>query len=122
MTREYDIIFCNATIHCIGDKQALFNRVYKSLCLGGWFAFTTPDGCLPIPEIRRKVSDEYLGLQLLQWMSTEVKPQYLTVDEYQDQASIAGFDKGVTIHPRWRNLDHYIDSMHGWFGEECDLS
>lgn len=116
-----------ATIHWISDKQALFERVYKNLRQGGRFAFTTPDGPLPIPEIGRKVFDELLGPQFLQRMSTEVK-KYLTVDEYQNLATISGFNKGDTsvttenLHPRWRNLDHYIYSMYGWFGGEFDPS
>ena len=101
--------------------------MYKNLRLGDRFAFTTPDGPLPIPEIGRRVSDELLGPEFLQQMSTEVK-KYLTMEEYQSLATTAGFSKGETsvtienLHPRWKNLDHYIDSMHGWFGGEFDPS
>lgn len=118
---QYDFIFCNATIHWISDKEGLFKRAYDNLRPGGQFAFTTPDGPLAIPDIGRRVFDELLGPEFLHRMQNEVKV-YLTADEYKSLAVTTGFEQtSVTIenlYPKWRDLDHYIDSMYGWFGGE----
>ena len=52
---QYHVIFANAVIHWIRNKETLFKCVYDNLCPGGHFAFTTPDGFIPIPEIVTKV-------------------------------------------------------------------
>ena len=122
---QYNIIFSNATIHWISDKENLLKRVHENLCPGGQFVFTTPDGIPPQPEIGRKLFDKLLGPQFLHRMTSEVKV-YLTADEYKRLASHHGFEvisfTIVDVHPKWRNLDHYIDSMYGWFGGEFDPS
>ena len=121
--KQYDLVFCNATIHWISDKSGLYRRVYDSLQPGGRFAFTTPDGTLPIPAIGKKLFDELLGPEFLHRMHNEVKT-YLTADVYKSMATTTGFDiASVTtedLRPQWRNLDHYITAMHGWFGGEFD--
>jgi ubiquinone/menaquinone biosynthesis C-methylase UbiE len=120
---QYNLVFCNATIHWVSDKSGLFQRVYDCLCPGGQFAFTTPDGILPIPAIGKKLFDELLGPEFLFRMHNEVKT-YLTADAYKSMASSVGFEiTSVTtenLRPQWRNLDHYITAMHGWFGGEFD--
>ena len=65
VTSQYDLVFCNATIHWISDKSGLFKHVYDNLHSGGWFAFTTPDGSLPMPAIGKKLFDELLGPDFL---------------------------------------------------------
>ena len=120
---QYNLVFCNATIHWISDKSGLFRRVYDCLCSGGQFAFTTPDGILPIPAVGRKLFDELPGPEFLYRMHNEVKT-YLTADAYKSMASTVGFEiTSITtenLRPQWRNLDHYITAMHGWFGGEFD--
>lgn len=120
---EYDLVFCNATIHWIADKINLHKRVYDNLRPEGRFAFTTPDGQLPIPAIGRKLFDELVGPDFLHWMHTEVK-RYLSVDDYKILASSTGFElSSVTtehLYLKWRNLDHYISAMYGWFGGRFD--
>ena len=123
VTSQYDLVFCNATIHWICDKSGLFSRVHDCLRSGGRFAFTTPDGSLPIPAIGRKLFDKLLGPQFLYRMHNEVKT-YLTADVYRSMSSLTGFEitsvETENLRPQWRNLDHYITAMHGWFGGEFD--
>ena len=123
VTNQYDLVFCNATIHWISNKSGLFKCVYDNLHSGGRFAFTTPDGSLPMPAIGKKLFDDLLGPEFLYRMHNEVKT-YLTADIYKSMASSTGFEiTSVTtesLRPQWRNLDHYIIAMHGWFGGEFD--
>ena len=120
---QYNVVFCNCVIHWIIDKEGLFRHVYDNLCPGGYFAFATPDGFLPLPEIGRRVFDQLLGPQFLHHMLEEVEV-YLTAEEYRKLASDAGFElvemSTEDIYLKWKNLDHYIDSMNGWFGGEFD--
>ena len=120
---QYDLVFCNAVIHWIGDKEGLYKCIYKNLHPRGRFAFTTPDGHLPIPVIGKKLFDELLGCDFLHRVQNERK-QYLTASEYKTLASATGFEQtSMTIRNldlKWKNLDHYIDSMHGWFQGEFD--
>ena len=60
-TEHYNVVFCNTVIHWIKDKKSLYKRIYDSLHPGGLFAFTTPDGGVPIPSIGEKLFDELLG-------------------------------------------------------------
>ena len=121
--RQYDLVFCNVAVHWISDKSGLYKRVYDCLRPGGRFAFTTPDGSLPIPTIGKKLFDELLGPEFLHRLNSEVEV-YLTADVYKSMASTTGFEiTSVTTQnsrPQWRNLDHYITAMHGWFGGEFD--
>ena len=123
VTEKYDLVYCNATIHWVKDKKSLYKRVYDSLRPGGRFAFTTPDGGLPIPAIGRKLFDKLIGPEFLYQMHNKVNI-YLTADDYRSMASSTKFEvTSVTtenLNPHWRNLDHYIDAMHGWFGGEFD--
>ena len=120
---KYDLVYCNVTIHWIHDKKALFERVYENLCPGGRFAFTTPDGGLPIPDIGKKLFNKLLGSDFLHKMHTQVKV-YLTADEYKTLACDAGFEESSftteNLYLEWKDLDHYIDSMYGWFGGAFD--
>lgn len=121
----YNLVFCNATIHWIRDKEGLYRRVHETLQPGGRFTFTTPDTYLPIPDIGRKLFDKLLGTNFLHRMHTQVK-SYRSADEYKRMAEVTGFkvisaiNEDVEIY--WTDLDHYIDSMHGWFGGEFDPS
>ena len=120
---KYDLVYCNATIHWIHDKKALFKRVYQNLRPGGQFAFTTPDGGLPIPDIGMKLFNELLGNDFLHKMHNLIK-LYLTADEYKTLARDTGFIESSftteNLYPEWKDLDHYIDSMYGWFGGAFD--
>ena len=88
---QYDIIFCNTVIHWIHDKEALYKRVYKNLCPGGQFAFSTPDGFLPVPEIGKKLFDKLLGPNFLIWMLQE-KEVYLSANDYRTLAFKSGLE------------------------------
>ena len=120
---QYDIIFCNTVIHWIHDKEALYKRVYKNLRPGGQFAFSTPDGFLPVPEIGKKLFDKLLGPNFLIWMLQE-KEVYLSANDYRTLAFKSGLE--ITslltrnINMTWKNLDDYIDAMYGWFQGEFD--
>ena len=56
-------------------------------------------------------------------MHNEVKT-YLTADVYKSMACSTRFEvTSVTtenLRPQWRSLDHYITTMHAWFGGEFD--
>ena len=122
---QYDLIFCNVVIHWIPDKESLFKRVYMNLHPGAQFTFTTSDGEIAIPAIGRRFFDEVVGPDFLQQLFSEVC-MYPTAVECKTLASATGFEQTSVIttdvHPEWRNLDHYIDVMHGWFGGEFDPS
>ena len=122
---QYDIIFCNTVIHWIHDKEALYKRVQNNLRPGGKFAFSTPDSYLPVPEISRKLFDKLLGPNFLSWMLQE-KEVYLSANDYETLASKTGLKLSTlrtkNIDMVWRNLDDYIDAMHGWFQGEFDPS
>ena len=123
VSEHYNVVFCNAVIHWIKDKKSLLKRVYDSLHPGGQFAFTTPDGGVPIPTIGKKLFDELLGPEFLHRMLNEAAV-YLAADVYQSMASSTGFEvTSVTtknLQPQWRNIDHYLNAMHGWFSGEFD--
>ena len=122
---QYDLIFCNVVIHWISDKEGLHKRVYENLLPGGRFAFTTPNGSMPVPEIGRKLFGELVGPDFLHWIHTEVTT-YLTAEEYKALASAAGFEQTSTtvenLWLQWKNLDHYIDAVYGWYGGRFDPS
>ena len=115
---EYDIIFSNLVIHWIDDKEALFKRVYANLCPGGRFVFSTPNNCYPIPEIGEKLFSTMVNPNFLHEMLNK-KMKFLNEMEYEAMANATGFcpiSVKITDHfPKWKNLDEYIDSMHGWF-------
>ena len=121
----YDLVFCNATIHWIRDKERLFQRVHRTLQPGGCFAFTTPDSYLPIPSIGKKLFDSLLGPEFLHRMQTEVKV-YLSTKEYLTLALDTGFEvtsiRTENIEVYWADLDQYVEAMFGWFGGEFDPS
>ena len=120
---KYDLVYCNVTIHWIHNKKALFKRAYENLRPGGQFAFTTPDGGLPIPDIGIKLFNKLVGNNFLYRMHNQIKV-YLLVDEYKTLACDTGFIESSFItedlYPEWKDLDHYIDSMYGWFGGAFD--
>ena len=120
---QYDVIFSNIVIHWISDKKALLKRVYENLSLGGRFVFTTGDGCIPIPEIGKKLFVTLVGPNFLQSMLHE-KMIFLNEKDYEALAIRAGFRISTAAiipeYPKWNNLDAYIDSMHGWFQGEFD--
>lgn len=121
---EYDIIFSNMVIHWIADKEALFNRVYTNLCPGGCFVFCTPNNCYPIPEIGKKIFGMMMGTNFLHQIFNN-KMKFLNEMEYEAMGSAVGFSpisvKIINHFPKWKNLDDYIDSMHGWFHGGFDL-
>ena len=120
---QYDVIFSNAVIHWISDKEALYRRVYENLRPNGQFAFTTPDGFFPIPAIGEKLFDKLVCPGFLYQMFHE-KMILLNANEYEGLASATGFAEVFTttrdIHVEWENLDSYIAAMHGWFQGEFD--
>ena len=120
---QYDLIFSNIVIHWISDKKALLKRVYKNLCPGGRFAFTTANGSLPIPEIGKTLFNKLVGPNFLDWMVNE-KMIFWNASEYKSLATDVGFrSTSMTLlpdYPKWNNLDDYIDSMYGWFQGEFD--
>ena len=120
---QYDIIFANAVIHWIKDKEALFKRVHQNLRPGGRFAFSTGDGFLPVPPIGKKLFDELVSPDFLHSQFNE-KMVHLNVQEYETLASATGFGtvsmNVQNIELEWKNLDDYIDSMFGWFQGEFD--
>ena len=122
---HYDIVFCNTVIHWIHDKEALYKRVCKNLKPGGQFAFSTPDGSLPVPAIGKKLFDKLLGPNFLVWMLQE-KEVYLSANDYETLACRTGLEISIlrtrNINMGWKNLDDYIDAMHGWFQGEFDPS
>lgn len=120
---EYDIVFSNIVIHWIDDKEALFNRVYANLRPGGCFVFSAPNDCYPIPEIGEKVFNTMVGPNFLhQMLNKEMK--FLSAMEYEAMGSAIGFTpismKIIDHFPKWKSLDEYIDSMHGWFHGRFD--
>ena len=61
---QYDVIFSNIVIHWISDK-CYFRRVYDNLTPGGFFAFTTANGHLQIPEIGQKLFDTLVHFHVM---------------------------------------------------------
>ena len=120
---QYDLIFSNIVIHWIKDKRALFRRVYDNLAPGGCFAFTTPNGPYPVPEIGQKLFDNLVGPDFLPRMMQE-KMMFWNEGAYETLASNTGFTNTtadiIPDYPKWNNLDVYIDSMHGWLQGEFD--
>ena len=55
---HYDLVFASQVIHWISDKKALMKQLYQNLRPGDHFAFTTTNGVLSVPEIRKKVFKE----------------------------------------------------------------
>ena len=108
---QYDLIFSNIVIHWIKDKKALFERVYENLRPGGHFALTTSNGCLPIPEIGRKLFDTLVGPNFLQRMICE-KMIFLTDEDYEVLGTSTGFNKISKViipdYPKRNNLDAYM--------------
>ncbi len=122
---QYDVVFCNTAIHWIKDKDELFKNIHKTLKPGGRFAFVTIDTGLPLPDIGKKLFDRLLGPDFLHHMFTQVTI-YLSVEEYKKMAIDAGFKVTSVVKEDvelcWRDLDHYVQAMHGWFGGEFDAS
>ena len=120
---QYDLIFSNAVIHWISDKEGLHKRVYNNLCAGGCFAFTTPDGFFPNPEVGIKLFDELVRPNFLHQMFHE-KMILLNSGEYKEIAAATDFKRisssVKSIDLQWNNLDSYVDSMYGWFQGEFD--
>jgi ubiquinone/menaquinone biosynthesis C-methylase UbiE len=120
---QYDLIFCNIVIHWIKDKKAVLKQIYKNLCVGGCFAFTTANGYLPIPEIGTALFNQLVGPHFLDWMTNE-KMIFWNASEYIREATDTGFRQMslslIPHYPKWKNLDDYIDSMYGWFQGEFD--
>ena len=119
----YDLIISNTVIHWIKDKEALFKRLHENLRPGSQFAFSTSNGVLPIPEIGKKLFSKLVGPNFLHWMLHE-KMVFWNATEYKTLASATGFGEVSmavwNVHPEWKNLDEYIDSMYGWFHGEFD--
>ena len=122
-TGKYDLIFSNIVIHWISDKEAAYKRAYENLLPGGRFAFTTVNGVYPIPEIGKKFFNDLVGPDFLHQMRYE-KMVFFNEAEYKALGSATGFEQISTTvwdhYPEWKNLDDYVDSMHGWFHGEFD--
>ena len=122
-TGQYHLIFANAVIHWIKDKEALYKCVYENLRPGGHFAFTTPDGFFPTPAIGKKLFDELVRPNFLYELFHE-KIILLNASEYKNLASTTGFAQITTtvkdVEMEWKNLDSYIESMYGWSQGEFD--
>ena len=120
---QYDVIFSNAVIHWIHDKETLFKRVYDNLCPGGCFAFNTPDSSFPIPEIGKLFFDKLVRPGFLHSFYYE-KMTYLNESQCQKLASNLGFTKVSTsvtnTNLQWSSIDSYIEAMYGWSGGEFD--
>ena len=120
---EYDIIFSNLVIHWINDKESVFKRVYANLHPGGLFVFTAPSGVHPVPEVGKKIFSTLIGPDFLHTMLNE-KLKFVDEREYKVLGNRAGFAQisiqNVDYFPEWKNLDNYIDSMHGCFQGEFD--
>ena len=121
----YDLVFCNCVVHWIKNKEPLFKHVSENLTSGGCFAFAGADGFLPIPAIGKRIFNELVGPEFLNWMLHE-KMTFLTAKDYRKLASASGLREVSmttwTVTPEWRNLDNYVDSMYGWFQGEFDPS
>ena len=115
---EYNIIFSNLVIHWIDDKKAVFHRVYANLRPGGCFVLSTPNASYPIPEIGKRIFNLMMGPSFLHEMLNK-KMKFLSEMEYETMGAAVGFApisvKVIDHYPKWKNLDEYIDSMHGWF-------
>ncbi len=122
-SERYNLVFSNAVIHWISDKEGLHGHVYNNLCVGGRFAFTTPNGFFPNPMVGIKLFDELVHPNFLHQMFHE-KMILLSCNEYRNIATTAGFKNISTtvknIDLQWSSLDSYIDSMYGWFQGEFD--
>ena len=120
---QYDLVFSNAVIHWISDKEGLHKCIYNSLRVGGRFAYTTPNGFFPHPAIGVKLFDELVRPNFLHEMFHE-KMILLNSSEYRSIATAAGFKEMSatvkTVDLQWSSLDSYIDSMYGWFQGEFD--
>ena len=120
---QYDLIVSNLVIHWISDKKAVLKHVYQNLRPGGCFAFTTTNGIYPIPVIGKTLFNKLVGPNFIDWMMKD-KMMFLKESEYNSLASEVKFSQMSTTilpdYPKWRNLDDYIISMHGWFHGEFD--
>ena len=79
---QYDIIFSNIVIHWISDKEAALQQVYRNLCPGGCFAFTTASSNLPVPEIGKTLFSQLVSPEFLEWMVTK-KMTFWNYEEYK---------------------------------------
>ncbi len=122
-TGQYDLVFCNIVIHWIRDKEAAMKRIHENLRPGGYFAFTTSDGYLPVAKIGENVFNKMVGPNFLDWLFKEKLVQF-KASEYESLATDVGFKQSsmtlVQNNPKWDNLDEYIDAMFGWFQGEFD--
>ena len=120
---QYDIVFSNAVIHWISDKEGLLKHVYNNLCIGGHFAFTTPNGFFPNPAVGIKLFDELVRPNFLHQMFHE-KMILLNSTEYRNIAINTGFKEISTnvkdIDLQWTSLESYVEAMYGWFQGEFD--
>ena len=119
---QYDIIFSNIVIHWISDKRALFSRVHQNLRPEGRFIFTTIDGEQTFPPIAQKIFN--LVSPDFYHKSMHEKQIFLTGNEYQLLASEVGFNHiSIEVEDKdieWKNLDVFINAMHGVFHGQFD--
>ena len=67
----YDLIFGNAVVHWIKNKELLFEHISDNLNNGGCFAFSSADGSLPLPHVGEKIFKELMGPEFLPWLFRE---------------------------------------------------
>ena len=111
---QYDIIFSNIVINWISDKKALLKWVYESLSVGGRFAFTAH---MQFLKLEGSFFDNLVGPSFLQETFYE-KMIFLNEDQYMALATDIGFTvmsmSKLPTYPMWKNVDDYLESMHGW--------
>lgn len=118
---QYDIIYCNAVIHWIHNKPALFKRVFDNLQHGGRFAFTTYDTPVFPPIVEKLfslVSPDFLHKML---HKTQV---YIPASDYKTISSSVGFSHTLieteSITTEWKDIDDFIATAHGVLQGEFD--
>ena len=110
----YDLVFANAVMHWIRDKETLFERVYKSLKTGGQFAFVTFDGNPKVNKVVKRIFEELVAPDFFQKLFN-TKMLCLNASEYETIAlSIRYtivFTKTEEYYEQWKNLDDCIDDF-----------
>lgn len=61
---QFNLIFCCSALVYISDIPAILDKCYRWLKPGGCFAFTTPDKSSHLAEIRVKICQNLLGIDL----------------------------------------------------------
>lgn len=116
---QYDLVFANAVLHWVKDKEELFKRVYANLCSGGVFAFTTNNGKPSFPPVITQLF-QLVHPQLLDMIYFK-KAHFEDSNAYQKLASSAGFSVLFTEIEEFPHkfdgvdsvLDYHFALLHG---------